>query len=343
MAKQEVCQAQQDREAVEGAMGQMAHYIGSTTGEAWADSCMRASDYIDSLYKKFTPEISMQARFVGKIVASAGFAFLELRYGKDEYSAKLYSGTYEENVLATYHPARHSFQFLYNEFLYADAVNKREPGTYGDAEFARFPIIASFHDPIMGNERPNDERQSARLAGEFMCRIGMTLTPDEAVEAGILATTWDSNRKMQAVGPPTMPYAKYRRAAGVADLLTVFRDTGVYDGITLFPENFCKQENNQLFAREAAAVGFELEGASIDDCMKLVDSRSVLQQKYQGFLHGQAGFFKNFTPADPKLDEMFPGREQNIDRVKRLAIAYDRGDVSAHDTLVIARGFKQAA
>ena len=336
-------QEQQDTAAVQSAMSQMGRFIEGAPEAAWEDSCMRASDYIDSLYKKFAPDISLQARFIGKIVASSGFAFLEMRYGKDEYSPKLYSGTYEQNVLATYHPARHSFQFLYNEFLYAAAVNKRKPGTYGDAEYARFPIIAAFHDPIMGNERGNDERQSARLAAEFMCRIGITLTPDEEVMAGINATAWNNAKKTQAVGKPNLPHAKYRRAACAADLLTVFMDTGVYDGVTLFPEDFCKQEHKQLFTREAQAVGFSMTGASIDDCMQLVDSRPILQKKFGEFMHGQANFFETFTPADPHLDEMFPGREQNLDRLHHLTTAYDRGDIGAHDALVIARSYKAQA
>ncbi len=327
-----------DQVVVADALTEIEQYLQAGNEHDWAEKYTDAGAYIDTLYDTFSPEISEQARMVGKIVGATGLALAEVRYGRDEYSPKLYSGSYEERVLATYHHGDHPRNFIRNMFAYAQKVNERDPGTYGEHELARFPGVGAFHDLIMGNGRGNDERQSARFAGEFMAQIGFSLTSDEETEAGVAATTWDAERRMQAVNDD-QPHIEMQRAAAVADLLSIFEPSGPYQGVCVLVEDMCKRMNDRLFVVEADAAGFSLVGASIEDCMRFIDNNDRVRAKFSQALAGQAGFFANFQPADPRLDQMFPGRAANVQFMQELNEQYAQGNLSALDVLHACRDF----
>lgn len=327
-----------DATVVTDALTEIEQYLQAESDQDWADKYTDAGAYIDTLYDTFTPEISEQARMIGKIVGATGLALAEVRYGRDEYSPKLYSGSYEDRVLATYHHSGHPRRFIRSMFAYAQKVNEYDPGTYGEHELARFPGVGAFHDLIMGNGRGHDERQSARLASEFMAQIGFSLTADEETEAGVSATTWDAARCMQAVNED-QPYVEMQRAAAVADLLSIFDASGPYQGICVLVEDMCKRMNDSLFVVEADTAGFSLVGVSIEDCMRFVDSNDRVRAKFAEALAGQAGFFANFRPADVRLDEMFPGRAANVQFMEELNEQYAQGNLSALDVLYACRDF----
>lgn len=327
-----------DQAVVTEALTEVDQYLQTESEQNWTAMYTGADAYIETLYDTFTPEVSEQARMIGKIVGATGLVLAEVRYGKDEYSPKLYGGSYENRVLATYHHSGHPRKFIHDMFAYAQKVNEREPGTYGDHELARFPGVGAFHDLIMGNGRGHDERQSAHLASEFMTQIGFSLTSDEETKAGVSATTWDAKRRMQAV-EDSQPHVEMQRAAAVADLLSIFEPSGPYQGICVVVEDMCKRMNDRLFVVEADAANFSLVGASIEDCMRFIDSNDRVRTKFADALAGQAGFFANFRPADTRLDEMFPGRNANVQFMEELNEQYAQGNLSALDVLNASRDF----
>jgi hypothetical protein len=264
-----------------------------------------------------------------------------VRFGDSEMSPKLYGGDYEQDVPATYHHAGHSRRYARDIMRYAQAVNQRDGETYGDSFFARAPIMASFHDSIMGNGRGHDERQSARLASEVILACYYATQDDgrdDLVEAGIDATKWDEQLQAQAVRPGQR-YIDYRRANAVADLLPVFEPNGPYQGVCLFVEDHSKQVQGQIFQAEAAKQQFEVAGASVVQCLEVVEESTVLRGLFRQYLGGQAGFYRTFKPADPSLDELFPGRQDNIDYMQHLAGEYEAGVLNAPEVLEDARRF----
>ncbi len=331
-------QEQLDEQVVADALAEIEEHLRTGSDTAWAEKYFDAGAYIDKLYDEFVPEADERVRMTGKIIGAAGLALAEVRYGHDEYSPKLYGGSYEDRILATYHHGGHPRMFIRNMFKYAAKVNEVEPDTYGDDAFARFPGIGAFHDLVMGNGRGNDERQSALLAASFMTDLGFTLVDDEPTVAGVLATTWDADNNAQAVNAE-QPFVEYQRVAAVADLLSVFEKSGPYQGLCVVIEDMCKRMNNRLFVVEADAAGFSLNDVSIEDCMRFVDSNPAVRARFTEMLAGQAGFFANFTPADPRLDEMFPGRAENVQFMVELNEHYAAGTMSAVDVLHAARDF----
>lgn len=130
----------------------------------------------------------------------------------------------------------------------------------------------------------------------------------------------------------------------VGDLASLFDRRGPYQGICLAPEDLSKRRYDQVFTQEARAAGFVVARATVDDCLQFIDARPTLQAAYGTYLAGQAGFFETFTPADPDLDDMFPGRTNNVQLALELDRAYNNssvaGRISAYDTLLIAREFQ---
>lgn len=340
MMNYEVTQNQDvlDEAVVADALTEIEQYVQAENEQDWADKYTDAGTYIDALYDTFAPEVGEQARMIGRIVGATGLALAEVRYGRDEYSPKLYGGSYEDRVLATYHHGGHPRTFIKNMFAYAQKVNEYNPDTYSEHELARFPGVGAFHDLIMGNGRGHDERQSARFAGEFMAQIGFSLAPDEETEAGVLATTWNAERCMQAVDD-NKPHVEMQRAAAVADLLSIFDQSGPYQGICVVVEDMCKRMNDRLFVSEADMAGFSLVGASIEDCMRFIDTNDRVRAIFADALAGQAGFFANFKPVDARLDEMFPGRTANVQFMEELNGHYAQGNLSALDVLHACRDF----
>jgi len=335
-------ETQLDDVVIAGTIADIEHYLDGEGEEGWLDSYHEAGEYIGALYEEFAPDIPEDAKRVGILMGATGLAHAVLKYGKDEHELRTYSGSVERNVLAAYHHGDHPRHFVRDMFRFAAAVNEQRPGTYTAEHFARFPGIGAFHDLVMGNGRGNDERQSAELAMELLTRLGFTLLPDGATRAGILATTWDETRCRQAVDPAN-EYIKYQRASAVADLLHLFDRRGPYYSICLAVENFTKQMHDQIFTREADRVGFRYEGVSIDECFAFIDQSPVLSEEFATFLYSQTGFLENFTPGDPELDLLFPGRQDNIDFTRGIAKQYASGTMNSLDVLHAARDYMEEA
>jgi hypothetical protein len=316
----------------------MERYLQVEREQQWTEAYHDAQTYIGTLYDTFTPEISKDARTTGTLLGAIGLAASGLRYGKNEQQLKLYSGTYEQNVVGAYHHENHSRDFIRNLFVYATAVNERYPETYTEEHFTRFPGIGAFHDIVMGEGRGNDEHLSAILAITLMRDLAFTMLPDRPTEAAIHATTWSDEQKAQSVNPQS-DYLEYEWAAGVADFLQLFDRRGPYLAICVAIEDFSKKRYDQVFTQEAIAAGFQIAGASIDDCIAFIDQSPILRELYTEFLGGQAAFFEHFRPADPELDDLFPGRQANIAFMQELAQDYANGRKSALDTLLAAREY----
>jgi hypothetical protein len=331
-----------DDQIIAETIGDLQTYLQVETEQRDREAFWEAGEYIDSLYDKYAPEISQGDRMLAKILGGLGLARAEMRYGKDEFSPRFYGGRYEDKVIATYHHAGHPRSFIENSFKYAVKVNEVEPGTYDTGAFIRLPIIGAFHDNVMGNGRGNDERQSAALAAEMMQRLGFTLMPDEPTYAAIEATTWSDELKRQSVDD-TKPFLPYQRVAAVSDLLPMFDRRGPYQGLCVLPEDMSKRMHGQILTKEAALAKVSLIGASVDDCMDLIDRSEVLSERYGELLHGQGDFFENFKPGDPRLDEFFPGREENVHLLREISSAYHAGSLTARETLEVTRDFMNAA
>jgi len=331
-----------DEQVVGAIVPRIEAYLQGDVSPEQQAAYLDAGRYIADLYDEFAPETAAEARETGTVLGAAGLALVQERFGRDEYSPKLYGGSYENRVLATYHHAGHSRMFIRSMFVYAAKVNQQEPGTYGPDEYMRFPAIGAFHDLIMGNGRGHDERQSALLASRLMQRVQGATAEDEETAAGVAATTWDDQLGAQSV-KDGQSHLRYRRAAGVADLLSsVFEATGPYAAVCLMIEDMCKRKEDQLFVKEADAAGFSLEGATIEDCLQFVDTVPVLQARFAEILGGQAGFAAGFKPADPRLDAMFAGRSANVAFRRELSERYNAGDMSALQTLQASRDFMRA-
>ena len=306
--------------------------------ERWAEAVQTAGQFVDGLFNEFVPDLGVDRQTFGRMIGGTALAFMDWRYGSNEMQPRIYSGTVEQNVIATYHNGGHARRVMRDMFRYAVRCNEQEPGTYGNDNFKRFPGIAGHHDAILGNGRGNDERQSALLAVELMLRLGLASHRDEATGIPIEATTWDVVKQTQAVDP-ARGHVESQRAAAVGDLMPLFDRRGPYLSVCLAPEDLSLKRYDQIFIREADEVGFALVGASVDDCLGLIDQRPRLREAYGNFLKGQSGFYKLFTPADPQLDQSFPGRAQNVEFMQTLSRLYASGSLSALGTIAVCRTY----
>jgi hypothetical protein len=171
-----------------------------------------------------------------------------------------------------------------------------------------------------------------------MQRLGTNPVQIPRVRAAIGATAWNPKSGAQSVDH-TAGNVPLQQAAAVADLAQLFNSRGPAMSVYLAPEDLSTQRHGQIFTREALAAGLDITGASVDECMKLIDQRPTLQSAYQQFLNGNVGFYQNFSPADPELDRLYPGRARNIQFLGRLATAHDAGEISALQTLYVARDY----
>lgn len=338
MSNHETSQAAQD-ERVVGAT--LAEIDGYATQADFQTAHAEAARFIGGLYDEFVPRVNDAARSKGVALGAVGLALAEARYGRDEHSPKLYGGSYESNVLATYHHGAHPRRFMRGTFQYAAAANELRPGTYDDAAFGQFPGIAALHDIIMGNGRGHDERQSGLLAARLLPRFGFTPAEVESTVAGIDATTWCDERQAQAVDP-AKTHLNYQRAAAVGDLLAPFTRSGMYEAVCLFVEDMCKRGHDQILVHEARARGFALGKVGVAECVEFIDGSERLRAKFGRLLLGQAAFFETFKPADPELDDLFPGRAANVAFAIECGEAFVRGG-TARTTLAEAQSFMTAA
>lgn len=308
-----------NQQVVDKTFQQIIAYQQQQAVSEWSQHYETERDHIMGLYEEFTPHLSMDLRMIGAILGATGMAWVNVRYGVDEHAPKLYSGSYEDHVLAMYHHGKHSRGFIRNEFRYAQAINNLGKPVYGEEFYVRAPGIAAFHDAILGNGRGNDELQSKLLATTLAQGVGFWLGHDEALGAGIDATIWDDALKAQSVRP-TDSHLLYRRAAGVSDLMPLHEKNGVYNGLCLFVEDGTKKFTGQFFTKEAQRHGFDLRKTNIDACMAFVDESTLLTDALRTYVAKQPAFYTNFKAADKRLDELFPGgRQNNIDAWQRLA------------------------
>lgn len=332
-----------DTSAVAQTIADIDNYENTVGEHEYHDARARAASYTVGLYDEFAPGTAERARRMGVAVGSVGLALAEVRYGKDEYSPKLYSGSFEHAVLATYHHGAHPRRMMRSLFQYGAAINELRPGTYDDTAFAQFPGTAALHDIIMGNGRGHDERQSGLVAARLLPHFGFTEHDVETTVAGIDATAWDDERQAQAIDS-AKPHVAYQRAAGVGDLFSLFTKRGLYEAVCLAPEDFCKQVNGQVFTYEARARGFSPAGKAVDECIEFIDSSGPLRAKFGAYMLDQPAFFANFKPADPALDDIIPGRAANVAIARELAAAHQTPNtITAKRTLEITREYAQGA
>jgi|GEM_PF-1114719 len=329
--------------AIAGGIQEFEQFVAADFDEKQAEIFYGHAAYIDSLFDEFAPHITPEQRMRGKLLGGISLAFMSLKYGDDEFSPRLYSGNYEEKVLATYHHARHPRQMMRGEFEYAVKVNEVMPGTFTDEDFIIFPETAGFHDALMGNGRRIDEVLSWLLYKTFLERLGFA--PSIKTKRGIFTTIWDDKHKRQLVD--TSPEALNSdaeiwssRAAGVGDLLSVSQRHGPYEALCVWIEDLCKKQHNQIFTKTAATVGFSLVGVTIDDCFRFVGQHEQLNQRLGKALFDNIGFMRNFQPADPDLDQYFPGRLANVAFFEAVYERFTARKLSATGVLRAARMFK---
>jgi hypothetical protein len=303
-------QAVTDKEVVDGMMMDLEDRMDSSPHSAWSGAYEYATSYIDGLYDEFTPELDDENRRFGRLLGGVALAYADLQYGHSEISPRLASGSVENDVLPTYHHSGHPRAFVRDMFRYSAA----RPGTYSDDEKALFPISGGLHDIKMYNGRINDERQSALFAVALMHKLGRVAPNDprpQKVKAAIMATTWDIQRAAQNFQPED-EHPHMQQAGAVADLLPMFDERGPRVSLALGPEMMTMNTYDNILSRVAQEQGFELDGTPVDECLEFIDSHPELGAVFGNFLRGQPGFYRNFEPADPALDQYFPGREANV-------------------------------
>lgn len=305
-------------------------------GDGWANAHADASRYIDDLYEQLTPHLDETKRGGARLVGATALAFVDLHYGRDAQRPRLYSGSVEQNVVATYHNGAHAREFMRGMLAYMVQQNQQQAGQYDDDDLAMAPAVGATHDAVMGNGRGADERQSGLFAVALSRWLGAAGLRPQALRATIEATTWDSVKSAQAVRPER-GWARQQRAAAVADLLSLFDRRGPLASISLVPEDFSKQMHDRLFTSEAEAAGFRVEGASIDTLMEFIDQRPRLQQQLRQTLEGLPGFYRGFVPADAQLDQLYQERENNVAFLKRLEGVYASAEMGAVAILHMAR------
>lgn len=339
-------QAQLDQQIVEQTIENIQRYIDQSADDEdsqWHNAFGRHHAFIQGLFEAYAPEVPRLARgFFGGLGATA-LALAEVTYGSDEMHPKLYSGTYEQNVLATYHHVGHSRGVTEDMFRYAATRNQRYPDDpFTKHSFGRFAIIGPAHDEIMANDRGNDERQSALLATDLVYSFGLLAHPrDPEIYEGISSTRWDDVRKRQSVDP-SRGFLKTQQATCCADLMPICDRRGVYQAVCLAPEDFTKNRYNRALTHEAAAMGVSLDGASAETCMQIIDESKLLQTMLRDFLQEESDFFRTFTPADKELDSYFTGRQDNIDLLDGIVTDYkpDKpGSLTAAGVLERARDY----
>jgi len=333
--------ALQDRQEVEDVVVSMEAHLRTQVDAVFQDTWKQQATFIEGLFEQYAPEVSEEKRLVAQLLGATGLTFIAERYGIDEHHPRIYSGNYEQRVLAAYHHLGHSAGFIENAFMYGTAVNKVRPGTYDSTAFLHFPIIGAYHDPIMGNGRGNDERQSAILGSEMFMRLGFLLTPDEETREGILATGWNPKRKQQSVDP-TRPHLEYQVASGVSDLLPLNDRRGPYQTICCIVEDMTKKMHGQVLTRVANEKHISLAGIGVNDCLDIIDHSDTLHAAFGKILKGQTAFYEQFTPADPGLDELFPGRPKNIAFLGTINSAYAAGKIGARQALAMAKEYQAA-
>lgn len=293
-----------NQEVVDAKFAEMTSYLTSKEDE-WLHSYYDARNFVNELYDTYTPNISKRQRFIGTLLGAGALAYAEILYGKDEYSPKMYSGQFEQNVIAMYHHGTHPRDMLEGMFEYATIINSFRPGYYNNEAFGRFPLIAGFHDLIMGNKRGNDEDQSRLLAVDMMRGMGYIILPPEPGEEpvcdGIDATKWDAEKNRQLIvrGQPNM---KYRRAAGVGDLITLLKPNGTYKGICIGIEDNTKKMHDQVLTRVANERGFNLEGKSLHEVAEFYGASDELKARFVKNVLGQIGVLKSIRLADYRLN-----------------------------------------
>jgi hypothetical protein len=320
---------------------------------AWAETYDRAVMYIDGLYEEYVPTMDARRRVAGAHLGGLIGAYLELTYGNDSMTPKLYGGSYEQGVIATYHHAQHSRDFLRGMLSYAvQCNNSSEEPEFTDEDFQIFPNIALSHDAIMGNGRGHDERQSSKLAArlperlpEFLNQRSLVPIPrelivveDPATIVGVSATTWDDKANTQAIDP-SKGFLRFQKAAGVGDFFASYGKEGAVKSIELTPETFTKKAQGQILTHVAKEVGFSLKDASVDGCLQLIDVRPELTAAYGPSINGASGFFAGLKSADPRMEVMHPGRPDTIHLLGYIAQGFNEGRWNAYGSLGVAREY----
>lgn len=338
----EFYQEQVDQAVVDERLRDIDTYRQSHPDGPWAQRVQGAETYIDELYDAYAPELTEAQRRVGRELGAVGLALVECWYGPNDQAPGVYSGSHEGEIVATYHHAEHSKQFMRNKFRYMTAVNERDGDVYDEEDFMYGPVDAAFHDSIMGNGRGNDERQSGLLAAQLLVPYEVSQEAINRTRAGVEGTTWDDELGAQSVRDSD-PYVANRRAAAMGDLVaSIFDRTAPYQGLALFPEEMCKLKLGQVFAREARNRGFDLHGKTVDECLEFVDGSDLLRSRFGLYVAGQGGFYRGFRPADLGADDIFPGRKENAEWYDAAADEYHGGTINAVGLLRAARDYAKA-
>lgn len=331
-----------DQDVVDEMVDEVSELMRSDSDPRWNDAYRYAASYIDGLYDEFTPEIAECSRLFGRRIGAIALAYSDLQYGRDETTPRLYGGSAEQDVLATYHHSGHSRRFVRDMFRY----HATRPGDFSDDDLSLFPVIGGFHDAKMGNGRGTDERQSALFAGRVLRALGGLSLRDVKVRgtvAAIRATTWDVKRAAQAADL-NEGYFHMQQAAAVADLLPLFDRSGPLVSLSLIPEVMTMEATDNVLSKVALERGFDLSRASITDCMEFIDHDPDLGRVFGNFLETQPGFLRNFTPADLDLDSHFTSRVDNTDLFIELNKSYIPGrSMGALATYEVAKEYSFVA
>lgn len=319
-----------DQQAISQALVELEHHANDFNNSTWATNLRAATGRLQNVYNEYVPDMDQENVRLASIIGGSLLSFIAEKYGPSPMQPKLYSGAHEKNAIATYHNLQHTEFVVTDMIRYGAWKNQQHPGTYTPEDFFLFSIIGGAHDMIIENGRGNDERQCGKLAQQIAMQFGISLAPDPRLSIPIEAGTWNHSKNKQSFDP-SKGYVLGQMAKCSADILSPCKVDGPLQSVYLEPEDMSKRFTGGLLAKEAEAAGVSLEGASIEDCMALVDERQALTNVGKDFWNNQISFYTDYPDkaVDPEIDKFETWRHSNIPLVEGISADYNAGRVTA--------------
>jgi hypothetical protein len=262
------------------------------------------------------------------------------------------SGSYEQNVIMSYHNAGadghsgigcHGAGVPRNVLVVANAINEAAGSeVYDPLSRAIAFNAAAAHDIIQLCGRSllpegqvdasrGDERLSAEYARDVYIQSGGNIDIAQKIYDGVMATSFDPNTGSQNVygrehysnEGDYLSGSLGQELVAAADLFgptTLRGSLGALEYCIEWLSTFQKENITQ--ARLASVGKSPSSISSIEEMVDFIDSDKVLRQALSDTLTGQSKFFKDFITYSDKtirlvsgkgIDELFPGRLNNGD------------------------------
>lgn len=224
----------------------------------------------------------------------------------------------ENNHPFTYHNLEGTLHAVTGTRDYMDRVNEveGEASPYREPqEYMQHLITAGLDDLIFGNGRGVDEERTAALSERLleMDRWGYDF-PEAMItniKNDIVWSTFDESTKKYAESNKIIPSL-------IGDLLELAQPFSTRRSLELLVENFWKRgtEYNQIL--RTTALQEERTPTTLEELFAVIDSHPDLHRSFGNALIKNAEFVVGHQFSDPRVDQMFPGRQRNAELQRLL-------------------------